>query len=77
MVLNYLILNESTDVKYFCCGTSEGHEKLNKYLKERAIEHQKEHIGTTTIVFDSSLNNKTIGYITWKFFKPLFQYVCY
>jgi len=64
MDLDYLILNESTNVNDFCCGASEAHIKLNKFLKERAIDHQKEQIGTTTIVFEQSSNNKTIGYIT-------------
>ena len=64
MKLDYLILTESINVNDFCCGTSDDHQKLNKFLKERAIGHQKEQIGTTTIIFDRSLNNKAIGYIT-------------
>lgn len=64
MNINYFKLNNSINLKEFNCGDSEDHQKLNKFLKERAINHQKDMIGTTLIACDLDSNKKIIGYMT-------------
>ena len=64
MKLGYYKLDESKDINSFTCGTTKDHQKLNLFLKQRALKHQNDLIGTTTVVCDLENNNEIIGYMT-------------
>jgi GNAT superfamily N-acetyltransferase len=64
MNLDYCILDDSINIGSFSCGTSKEHEKLNRFLTDRALDHQDEFLSTTTIVFDKDSNNTFVGYIS-------------
>ncbi|MCK4555027.1 MAG: GNAT family N-acetyltransferase [Candidatus Aenigmarchaeota archaeon] len=63
MKISYLRLDDSLKLDSFDCGNTKSHKILNKFLKERAMQHQKEMIGTTIIALDSE-TDIIAGYIT-------------
>ena len=64
MNLSYSKFKSSSNISRFTCGDTIDHKKLDRFLKERAIDHQKDMIGTTIIVHDADLGSQAIGYMT-------------
>lgn len=62
MQLSYSILNNSHPLDQFTCGKSKDHKTLDIFLKQRALHHQKNFIGTTLLALDST--NTILGYET-------------
>lgn len=61
MNLIYSKLNDTLNIAQFDCGDSKEHKTLNTFLKERALNHQKDMISTTLIAYDE---DRVAGYIT-------------
>ena len=59
--LSYVKLDNSSNVESFSCGNEEHHFKLNHFLKEKALNHHSDFIGTTLL---ASKDEITVGYIT-------------
>lgn len=59
--LSYTKLDNDSSVHSFSCGNEDHHIKLNSFLKEKALNHHSELIGTTLL---ATKDEKTVGYIT-------------
>src|SRR3989344_7099882 len=59
--LSYIKLDNDSSVHSFSCGNEDHHIKLNNFLKEKALNHHNEFIGTTLL---ATKDKNTVGYIT-------------